>query len=144
MIHWFICIPPSVFHCFIFKGFYQQWKPRLQILCRNKSCEDLLYEKFVVVVVQIFSACTHSRHIEAVGKVFCTRLYSLGFIIMDHPCTHVSAVFIWAPVCRFHTQPRGWSGGAKVSCILRYRGVQLILAYSWARPAILVAGKGRV
>ena len=26
---------------------------------------------------------------------------------------------------------------------LRHRGVQLILAYSWARPAILVAGKGR-
>ena len=25
----------------------------------------------------------------------------------------------------------------------RHRGVQLILAYSWARPAILVAGKGR-
>ena len=38
---------------------------------------------------------------------------------------------------------QGWSGGAKVSCSLRYRGVQLILAYSWARPAILVAGKGR-
>ena len=37
----------------------------------------------------------------------------------------------------------GWSGGAKVSCILRYRGVQVILAYSWARPAILVAGMGR-
>ena len=36
-----------------------------------------------------------------------------------------------------------WSGGAKVSCILCHRGVQLILAYSWARPAILVAGKGR-
>ena len=36
-----------------------------------------------------------------------------------------------------------WSGVAKVSCILRHRGVQLILAYSWARPAILVAGKGR-
>ena len=30
-----------------------------------------------------------------------------------------------------------------VSCILRYRGVQLILAYSWARPAILEADKGR-
>ena len=39
--------------------------------------------------------------------------------------------------------PWGWSGGAKVSCILCHRGVQLILAYSWARPAILVAGKGR-
>ena len=33
-------------------------------------------------------------------------------------------------------------GGAKVSCILRHRGIQLILAYSWVRPAILVAGKG--
>ena len=32
---------------------------------------------------------------------------------------------------------------AKVSCILCHRGVQLILAYSWARPVILVAGKGR-
>ena len=37
----------------------------------------------------------------------------------------------------------GWSGGAKVSCILRHRGVQLILAYNWARPVTLVAGKGR-
>ena len=37
----------------------------------------------------------------------------------------------------------GWLGGAKVSFILRHRGAQLILAYSWARPAILVAGKGR-
>ena len=38
---------------------------------------------------------------------------------------------------------RGLLGGAKVSFILRHRGVQRILAYSWARPAILVAGKGR-
>ena len=43
----------------------------------------------------------------------------------------------------------GWSGvgaggRAKVSSILCHRGVQLlILAYSWARPAILVVGKGR-
>ena len=29
------------------------------------------------------------------------------------------------------------------SCISRHWGVQLISAYSWARPAILVAGKGR-
>ena len=32
---------------------------------------------------------------------------------------------------------------AKVSVILRHRVVQLILASSWARPAILVAVKGR-
>ena len=31
---------------------------------------------------------------------------------------------------------------AKMSSILRHQGLQLILAYSWARPAILVAGKG--
>ena len=37
----------------------------------------------------------------------------------------------------------GWSGGAKVLCILHHWGVQLILAYSWAKPAILVVGKGR-
>ena len=30
----------------------------------------------------------------------------------------------------------------KVSCILYHRGVQLMLAYSWARPSIPVAGKG--
>ena len=35
-----------------------------------------------------------------------------------------------------------WLGETKVSFILGHR-VQLILAYSWARPAILAAGKGR-
>ena len=34
-------------------------------------------------------------------------------------------------------------GVAKISSILRHLGVQLILAYSWARPDILVAGKDR-
>ena len=42
-----------------------------------------------------------------------------------------------------HRQYPGWLGLAKVSCILRHRDVQLILAYSWTRPAILVAGNGR-
>ena len=30
-----------------------------------------------------------------------------------------------------------------MSCILRHLVVHLILAYSWARPVVLVAGKGR-
>ena len=30
-----------------------------------------------------------------------------------------------------------------MSCILCHRGVQLILAYSWARPAVVEVGKGR-
>ena len=37
----------------------------------------------------------------------------------------------------------GWLGVAKVSCILRHRGIKLILAYSWAKPATLTAGKDR-
>ena len=39
---------------------------------------------------------------------------------------------------------REWSGVAEVFCILRHRDVQLILAYSWVRLVILVAGKDRV
>ena len=46
-------------------------------------------------------------------------------------------------VLEVYYKKRGWSGGAKVLCILHHWGVQLILAYSWARPAILVVGKGR-
>ena len=38
---------------------------------------------------------------------------------------------------------RMYQGGAKMEWILLHRGVQLILAYSRARPTILVAGKGR-
>ena len=37
----------------------------------------------------------------------------------------------------------GWSGVAKRLWILGHRGIQLILAFSWAKPAILEAGKGR-
>ena len=36
-----------------------------------------------------------------------------------------------------------WLDGAKLLYTFRHWGVQLILAYSWARPAILVASKGR-
>ena len=36
----------------------------------------------------------------------------------------------------------GWLDEAKVSCSLHHRGVQLILAYIWARPAIPAASKG--
>ena len=30
-----------------------------------------------------------------------------------------------------------------MSCSFYHRGVQLILAYSWARPVVLAAGKGK-
>ena len=51
--------------------------------------------------------------------------------------------FLFLLFLHFHSFSWGWSGGAKVLCILHHWGVQLILAYSWARPAILVVGKGR-
>ena len=39
----------------------------------------------------------------------------------------------------------GWGclGEAKELCILYHRGVHLVFAYSWARPAMLAAGKER-
>ena len=37
----------------------------------------------------------------------------------------------------------GGGGFEGVVYLAHYQGIQLILAYSWARPAILVAGKGR-
>ena len=36
-----------------------------------------------------------------------------------------------------------WLDEAKVSSSVCHRVVQLILAYSWARPAVLAIGKGR-
>ena len=39
--------------------------------------------------------------------------------------------------------PNGVVGWCEGLCILHHWGVQLILAYNWARPAILVVGKGR-
>ena len=37
----------------------------------------------------------------------------------------------------------GWLGEAKVSYSFSHCGAQLILAYCWARPAVLAAGKKR-
>ena len=56
-----------------------------------------------------------------------------GHILMNIKCNGQKQQVNWVR----------WSGGAKVSCILGHLGVQLILAYSWARPVILVAGKVR-
>ena len=58
-------------------------------------------------------------------------------IVCQAICIHlqvVSSVFTVDKAVCIYLQ-RGWSGGAKVSCILRHRGIQLILAYK--RPAIL-------
>ena len=72
------------------------------------------------------------------GVVGCGK--GVGYLTsLGHPadiCLQLGNVFI-------SSVSWGWLGVAKVSCILRHWGVQLILAYNWARLVILVAGKGR-
>ena len=53
-----------------------------------------------LVVVPIFNATRHPRHIEAAVIVMYMYLYSLAF--MDHPCT----LGHQAPPCPRYTQPR--------------------------------------
>ena len=79
----------------------------------------------------------------------------LDLCVLSHPYSlQVKEIFVFpfhgenisvssSTVQAFPGSFGGWSGGAKVLCILHHWGVQLILAYSWARPAILVVGKGR-
>ena len=52
-------------------------------------------------------------------------------------------VKIWSLITGNKGGGWGGSGVVKVSCVLHHRGIQLILACSWARLAVLVAGKGR-
>ena len=71
-------------------------------------------------------------------------LFSLSYpdaIMKDcYPCAFQrKSGDIVIPIVR----PSGWVGEAKVSYILSHRCAQLILAYSWARPATLAAGRGR-
>ena len=50
---------------------------------------------------------------------------------------------IGVPNTEYTCCPVGWLGEAMVSCILHHRGIQMLFAYSWARPVILAEGKGR-
>ena len=62
---------------------------------------------------------------------------------VDHDQTPRSVVDMSCSDLSVQIRDGEWLGVAKVSCILRQQSVQLILPYIWARPAILVAGKGR-
>ena len=63
-----------------------------------------LNKKDDVVVVRIFNATRHPRHLEAVAIVMYMYLYSLAF--MDHPCTLGAIVCHQAPPCPLYTQTR--------------------------------------
>ena len=71
----------------------------------------------------------------------CDRKFSLKTVLML-AIQMVSSVFYLLGMA---TVSEEWVllGVLKVLCIARHQGIQLILAYSWARPAIFVVGKGR-
>ena len=58
-----------------------------------------------VVVVRIFNATRHPRHIEA-AAIAMMYMYLYSFAFMDHPCTLGAAVCHQAPPCPLYTQPR--------------------------------------
>ena len=73
--------------------------------------------------------------------VFCLALYTVymylqTFVMALRKCRN----YLHKP---FYLVNGGMFGEVKVSCSVCHRGAQFILASSWARPAILVAGKGR-
>ena len=75
---------------------------------------------------------TYFCHFHSIEKKRKTKLF------VSWSCMFTNILNIG--ITRYVTIIWGWLGEAKVSCIYRHRGVQLILAYSWARPAIIVAG----
>ena len=78
------------------------------------------------------------------GELAVLRQLLLFLLFLHfHSCYSFFPALLSSPLLSLLSLFSGWLGGAKVSCIFCHRGVQLILAYSWARPAILVAGKGR-
>ena len=60
--------------------------------------------RLIIIVVWIFKAARHPRHIQVAAIVMHVYLYSLAF--MDHPCTLGAAVCHQAPPCPLYTQPR--------------------------------------
>ena len=71
------------------------------------------------------------------GAFFQQKSIDIFFICENILIRSASSICLFLPLLISYW---GWSGGVKVSCILCR--IQLLLAYSWARPAILVAGKG--
>ena len=66
---------------------------------------------------------------------------------VDPDRCHILQHLIWVyTVCKSLSVPilLDWLAEVKVSCSFCHRGTHLILAYSWAKPAVLAKGKGRV
>ena len=94
-------------------------------------------------LILMYTVCSNlSVRIQTVNTV-CYVKVNLSYAQTRYSLRLNSFFFLLALPSLVLLHSSWWLGGAKVSCIFCHRGVQLILAYSWARPVILVAGKGR-
>ena len=114
--------------------------------------------KFVLLINLKLQTITNSFSLNiAEHEIFSANKYenannSLHFHIYLQRKFHAQLSWAWENFYNlrawsFFCQIWGWFGGGCLwrRCRVSYitRGVQLILAYSWARPAILVVDKGR-
>ena len=89
-----------------------------------------LHRHVFVMVVRIFNATRHPRHIEAAAiAMMYMYLYSLAF--MGHPCTLGAAVCHQAPPCPLYTQPR-----ARRVCARRNNGLKIVSTRAGFEPTI--------
>ena len=95
-------------------------------------------------LVKAIQMNTHNTCFYNQGKILSTLSILACLVAHISPFIYDNAQGIiidrWSDAFKSHIPQ---SGVAKVSCIFRHRGIQLILTYSCARPAILLAGKGR-
>ena len=85
--------------------------------------------------------------------IFREKIISLSSAEFAHSMVNIKVYVEWILLPRlfrlvYFQQQDGegwgmWFGKAKEFCSFCHRGVQLILAYSWARPAVFATGKGR-
>ena len=107
-----------------------------RILEEKQTLEQTSFSAFIYIQVRLTLTWGLAQiwHFIAHSMLMAAAVH-YGFLLVIH-------VSVWCLSNRLSAQ-WGWSSVAKVSCILCHWGVQLILANSLARPAILVAGKGR-
>ena len=109
-------------------------------LCK---CQGILTKLGTCIdIKEIWFGIANGQISSMFDRVMCPRHNMVGYYSLTFLFLFLHENMLWVLI-RITWTRRGWSGGAKVLCILDHRGVQLILAYSWARPAILVVGKGR-
>ena len=88
------------------------------------------FSAMAVVVVRIFNATRHPRHIEA-AAISIMYMYLFSLASMDHSCTLGAAVCHQAPPCPLYTQPRARQVWAR-----RTNGLKIVSTRAGFEPTI--------